>query len=144
MISTAGDNSMALFTWSDSFSVKIRLFDSQHQQLFDLINQLHDSMIVGKGKEVIGGVLKSLLTYTKTHFTEEERQLKMYKYPGYEQQVQEHSVFVQRIAELQKNHDTGNAAITLTTLNFLRDWLQKHINGDDKKYSSYLNSKGVS
>ena len=141
---TTGDNTMALFTWNDSFSVKVRLFDSQHKQLFDLINQLHDSMIVGKGKEVMGDVLKSLLTYTKTHFTEEERQLKMQKYPDYEHQVKEHGVFVQRIAELQKNHATGNAAITLTTLNFLRDWLLKHINVEDKKYSGYMNTKGVS
>ena len=135
---------MALFTWNDSYKVNVKLFDSQHKQLFDLINQLHDSMMVGKGKEVMGDVLKSLLTYTKTHFSEEERQLKIQQYPDYERQVKEHEIFVQQIADLQKKHAAGNAAITLTTLNFLRDWLQKHINGEDKKYSSYMNSKGVS
>ncbi len=135
---------MALVTWNDSYNVNVKSFDTQHKQLFDLINQLHDSMMVGKGKEVMGDVLKSLVSYTKTHFSEEERLLKMHKYPDYEKQVKEHDGFVQQMLDLQKKHAAGNAAITLTTLNFLRDWLQKHINGDDKKYSSYLNSKGVS
>ena len=135
---------MALFTWNDSYKVNVKLFDSQHKQLFDLINQLHDSMMVGKGKEVMGDVLKSLLTYTKTHFSEEERQLKIQQYPDYEKQVREHGIFVLQILDLQKKHDSGSAAITLTTLNFLRDWLQKHINGEDKKYSGHMNSKGIS
>jgi hemerythrin len=134
---------MALVTWNNSYNVNIKTFDSQHKQLFDLINQLHDSMMVGKGKEVMGDVLKSLMSYTKTHFSEEERLLKLHKYPEYDRQVKEHEVFVQQIADLQKKHAAGNAAITLTTLNFLRDWLQTHINGDDKKYSSFLNTKGV-
>ncbi len=135
---------MALVTWNSSYNVNIKIFDSQHKQLFDLINQLHDSMMVGKGKEVMGDVLKSLMSYTKTHFSEEERLLKLHRYPEYDRQVKEHDVFVQQIADLQKKHAAGNTAITLTTLNFLRDWLQTHINGDDKKYSNYLNTKGVS
>ncbi len=134
---------MALFTWNDSFNVNIKLFDSQHKQLFDLINQLHDSMMVGKGKEIMGDVLKSLLTYTKTHFAEEERQLKTHNYGDYDRQVKEHAIFVQQIADLQKKHAEGNAAITQSTLNFLRDWLLKHINVEDKKYSQYMNSKGL-
>ena len=134
---------MALVTWNDSYNVNIKSFDSQHKQLFDLINQLHDSMMVGKGKEVMGDVLKSLLTYTKTHFSDEERLLKMHKYPDFDRQVKEHNNFVQQVTDLQQKHAAGNAAITLTTLNFLRDWLQKHINGEDKKYSSYLNGKGL-
>ena len=29
-------------------------------------------------------------------------------------------------------------------MTFLRDWLSKHIQGDDRKYGVYLNGKGVS
>jgi len=135
---------MALFNWNDNLNVSNKLFDSQHKQLFDLINQLHDAMLVGKGKEVMDTVLKALLNYTKTHFADEERVLKLHKYPDCERQIKEHQLFVQQILDLQKKQTEGNAAITQVTLNFLRDWLQKHISVEDKKYSQFLSAKGVS
>jgi len=134
---------MALLNWNDSFNVNIKLFDSQHKQLFDLINQLHDAMMVGKGKEIMENVLKSLINYTNTHFADEERLLKFQGYPDLERQVTEHRLFVLQIAEFQKKYTDGNAAITQVTLNFLRDWLQNHIKVEDKKYSEFLIAKGV-
>ena len=77
---------MALLSWNDTYSVKIRKFDDQHKKLIDLINQLHDSMLVGKGKDVMGEVMNSLVDYTKTHFTAEETLMRLHNYPDYESQ----------------------------------------------------------
>lgn len=70
-----------LFPWSDTYGVKIAIVDSQHKVLVDLINELHRAMITRKGKESLGGVLASLIKYTKSHFAAEEGLLRANQYP---------------------------------------------------------------
>jgi hemerythrin len=33
--------------------------------------------------------------------------------------------------------------MTMETLDFVSDWLKKHIRGVDKQYSGFLNARGV-
>ncbi len=49
----------------------------------------------------------------------------------------------QKVLALQKEFQLGKVTITLDTMNFLQDWLTKHILGTDHKYGPYLKSKGV-
>ena len=63
---------MPLFTWNASYSVNVKRFDADHQQLFSILNELHDAMKAGRGKEVLEGTLTELLRYTERHFTAEE------------------------------------------------------------------------
>ena len=134
---------MALVEWNDSYLVNIKTIDGQHKQLFDLLNQLHDAMMMGQGQDAMGKVLNSLVSYTGSHFSEEERLFKQYDYPETERHTKEHEEFVKQVLDFQKNFNSGNAPVTIKILSFLRDWIQNHINGNDKKYSGYLNSKGV-
>lgn len=134
---------MALLTWNDSYSVKVKQLDEQHKKLIDLINQLYDAMKVGKGSEVIGPVLKSLITYTQTHFSTEEQLMKLHGYPDYDTHKNEHNQLVAQVSEIKKGMDAGKMPLTQNIMNFLRDWLIKHIQGDDKKYGPFLNNKGV-
>jgi len=134
---------MALLTWNDSYSVKVKHLDDQHKKLIDMINQLYDAMKVGKGSEVIGPVLKSLITYTQTHFSTEEQLMKLHGYPDYEIHKNEHTQLVAQVGNIKKEMDAGKMPLTQHVMNFLRDWLIKHIQGDDKKYGPFLNNKGV-
>lgn len=135
---------MALLTWNDSISVKVRQFDDQHKKLVDLVNKLHDAMKEGKGTQILGDVLKSLATYTQTHFADEERVMKQHGFPEYEKHKQEHNKLILQVVDIQKQMDAGKAPITQAVMQFLRDWLMKHIQGEDKKYGVYLNAKGIS
>ena len=123
---------MALLTWHDSYSVKVRKFDDEHIKLIGLINQLHDAMLVGKGGQVIGTVLQSLIDYTATHFAAEETMLKLHKYPDYEQHEKEHNLLVLQVLDVQKNLKTGNAPLSQEIMSFLKEWLQTHIQVEDK------------
>lgn len=76
---------MALITWNENYSVKVKQFDDQHKKLIDMINELHDAMKVGKGKDVMEKILAGLIQYTVTHFANEERLMKQHNYPDYEQ-----------------------------------------------------------
>lgn len=134
---------MALFVWSDRYSVNINEIDNQHKKLVDLLNSLHDSMKAGRGNEVLGKTLTELIQYVGTHFATEEKLFRTYGYPEYSAHKAEHDKLTQKAIELQKNFQQGAPVLTVEVLGFLKDWLQNHILGTDKKYSQFLNSKGV-
>ena len=135
---------MALLTWNDSYSVKVKQFDDQHKKLVDMINKLHDAMKVGKGTESSKEILGSLVSYTQTHFNDEEKLMKQHGYPYYEQHKKEHNQLVMKVADVKKLIDEGKMLISQELMQFLKDWLVKHIQGEDQKYGPFLNSKGVS
>jgi len=134
---------MALFLWNDEFSVKVGTFDGHHKRLIDLINQLHDAMSSGKGREVIGKIVNSLIEYTKYHFGEEERLMTKYVYDGLPVHKIEHQKFVDKVSDLKAKLDKGDMSVTMETMRFLKEWLSKHILETDKKYSGFFNENGV-
>ena len=135
---------MSLVTWSDKLSVGIPSIDEQHKKLVLLLNQLHDGMMAGKGKDVLGGVIKGLIDYTANHFRYEEDLFARTGYPESAAHKQEHTELVRRVVEIQKKYEqSGPAALTIQVMNFLKDWLTTHILKSDMKYSAHLAAKGV-
>ena len=92
---------MALMTWKEEYSVNIKVIDSQHKKLVDLLNQIYDATKVGKGKEVLAKILSELVSYTKVHFTTEEEFFKKFSYPGYLQHKNEHDKLTKQVCDFQ-------------------------------------------
>lgn len=134
---------MALLTWNEKFSVQVRQFDDEHKQLIALVNQLHDAMKMGQGKQVVGDILRGLISYTRNHFASEERLMKSHGYPEYEKHKKEHNQLTLSVLDLQKEYDAGNAPLSQSVMAFLKDWLTNHIQGMDKGYGPFLNGKGI-
>ncbi len=134
---------MALFTWNDSYSVKVALCDQQHKKLFEIINELADAMRVGKGNEIVSKTVGELLQYTRTHFQQEEALLKRANYPQLAPHQEQHKKFVADVEGLLKQTREGRAANSIQVLNLLRDWLVNHIQKTDKAYSDCLNAAGI-
>jgi len=134
---------MALITWSNDLSVSIKKFDEEHKKLITMINDLHMAMGSGNGKDVLGPVLARLVDYTKTHFAAEEELMQKHGYPGYVSHKALHDGLTRQVIDLQNKFGEGKVLITVQVMNFLKDWLSSHIINTDKKYSHYLNSKGV-
>jgi hemerythrin-like metal-binding protein len=134
---------MPLFTWNSSYSVKVKRFDDDHQQLFNIINELHEGMKSGRGKEVLHDVLTKLLRYTERHFTAEEAVMKELGYPGLSAQIDQHRKFTNKIKEVADQFKAGTIGLSVEVLDFLTKWLAQHIVGVDKQYSDFMNAKGV-
>ena len=134
---------MPLIHWSDSLSVKVEAIDKQHQKLIDMINQLNDAMRQGKGKEVAGKIIDGLVTYTRTHFTFEEKYFSQYGYPDSEAHIKEHKLFERKAAEFRSDFGKGKLTLSMQIINFLSDWLRTHIQGSDQKYAPFFNQNGL-
>jgi len=135
---------MPLLNWNQGYSVNISQIDSQHKKLVDIINDLHDSMKAGKSKEILGKILDELINYTANHFKTEEELFDRYGYPDKNTHKRQHSDLVDQVLKFKSNYESGKSVLSIDLMNFLKDWLVQHMTGSDKKYSSYLNGKGVS
>jgi hemerythrin len=134
---------MALLTWNDTYSVKVRQFDEQHKKLIDMVNKLHDAMKNGKGSMIVNDVLASLAAYAQAHFSDEERLMRLYGYPGFPHHKKAHDQLVAQVRNFQRQAETDKNTITLGVMVFLKDWLVQHIQGEDTKYGPFMNGKGV-
>jgi hemerythrin len=135
---------MSLITWNDSLSVNIREFDEHHKKIVGLLNDLFDAVSTRKGSSAIGPVLGELIDYTSYHFAAEEKLMNGHSFPWAAGHKLEHDALTAKVLDFQRQFTEGKAMVDLALLNFLKDWLTKHIMGTDKKYSPFLNEKGIS
>ena len=134
---------MAFIQWETGLSVGVAEIDKQHQKLIQLINDLGDAMKQGKGQEAMGRILNELVSYTQVHFGTEERYFAQFQYPETYTHKQEHVAFVKKAVELKDGFAKGQIGLSLQVMDFLCDWLKKHIKGTDQKYTKFFNEKGL-
>jgi hemerythrin len=134
---------MELISWKESLNVGIKDIDEQHKKLVGLINKLFDAMSHGKSNEIMNAVFSDLSKYVTNHFATEEKLMRKYGYDDYDYHKQEHKFFIDKLNELKEKFSNGNVAISLEVLNFLKDWLLKHIIGTDRKYIPLFKEHGI-
>jgi hemerythrin len=135
---------MPQFNWESRYSVKVKRFDDDHQELFRILNTLHDAMMARRGQQVLQRVLDELLLYTEGHFSREEEVMRSAGYPKLQAQIEQHRRFTDKIKEVSAKYKDGTVGLTIEVLDFLTDWLKKHIIGVDQQYSEFLNARGIS
>src|SRR5512132_1295226 len=131
---------MALFAWSDDYSVAVPEIDRQHRRLFEYAARLHAAMLAGKAKEVLAPILENLISYTRSHFATEEELMRRHRYPAYAAHKSEHDALTQKVLALQSEFEFGRAALTLELMDFLKQWLARHILGTDRLLGAHLAS----
>jgi hemerythrin len=134
---------MSMFEWNANYSVNIGSIDAQHQNLFAIGRELYAAMNAGQGKAVLGKLLDRLVQYTAVHFAHEERLLKLHNYKEYAAHKAEHDALTKQVLQFQADFTSGRAAMSVQLLYFIKDWLEKHINGSDKRYAPALREKAV-
>jgi hemerythrin-like metal-binding protein len=124
-----------MFEWSNNYSVGINSIDAQHQKLFALGRELYTAMSNGQGKASLARILDRLVQYTMVHFSHEERLMRLADYPGLEAHKAEHAALTQQVQKFQSDFEAARVAMTVQLLQFLKEWLQHHIQGSDQKYA---------
>ena len=136
---------MNLIDWSDDLSVHIDEIDKQHQALLKMINRLHQASLSGDwSKEIVTltDVLLGLIAYLEYHFSTEERYMIDAEYPEYDAHRNEHSNFVQEVADFTDAFKNGTQGLSEEMLTFLKDWYLDHVTHTDKKFGAYIKSHG--
>lgn len=127
-----------LIEWNSSFSVGHPQIDNDHKKLIALLNTLCEEMNKQRGRDAVRTVLLELVDYTRTHFAREESYMQATKYPAYEDHHAKHVALIEQAADLMRREANNESVVTIATLNFLRQWLTDHIQGDDRALGAYL------
>lgn len=117
----------------------IQQIDNQHQLIVDLMNELDAHLANGQADpEVVARTLRLLVSYTGTHFREEEKLMAQHNYPDLEAHRAYHEKLLKRISSLEymAKNDMPNTGHEI--LHLLREWLYSHIMGTDMKYVPYV------
>ncbi len=92
----------------------------------------------GAGREVISKTLSQLVEYTCKHFRDEEMVMRVNAYPLYTEHKAEHDKLTAQVLELKRGLESGNITITMDTMHFLREWLEKHIMQLDRQIAAHV------
>lgn len=130
--------------WKDEYSVKVKLFDEQHQRLIGIMNDLIDCLnSIGSSDVKIDSLMSLLRKNELEHFATEEQYFQKFHYPEAAAHILKHRNFIEQCDLLEKsNADNVNDRIS-NIVYFLEDWWISHICGDDKKYSDFFNDHGL-
>ena len=132
-----------LFPWAPAYSVGIELIDQQHKNLVTIVNELHQLMATGTARSQLGKVLAKLIKYTQNHFQTEENLMRTHQYPQYAAHKAEHDHLTQTVLDFQGKFQRNEIGLTIEVMDFLKDWLAKHILGADKAYGPFLHAQGL-
>jgi hemerythrin len=135
---------MRFVEWNDKLSVKVSKIDEQHKKLLDLMNTLYDSMSIGAGMILMQNILTEMSDYTHYHFSTEEDYMLKFHYPEFIIHKAEHDYFKNKIIEFDTHFKLKKTNLASELLDFLKNWLIKHIKETDKKYGSFFNEHGLS
>jgi hemerythrin len=138
-----GDDPTETFAWRDSFSIHVAQMDAHHKRLIEIANKAMEHLYNNSEPESIANAFDALVDYTRYHFDTEEKLLALYSYPDTERQSQKHLEMIRQVIEYKERVLGGNAPNKADFLNFIENWLVRHVLDEDRKYGEFLNAKGV-
>ena len=125
--------------WSNKLKIGYSVIDQHHKKLFGLVQELHDIIHSDHSdKASIERIAISLRTYTIYHFGVEERILKMYNCPLYNEHKRQHTEFISTIERCFSELISGNSNAQDKIHEFLLNWLVDHVRGSDRKWGDWI------
>ena len=133
-------------TWSDSYSVGIKLIDDQHKGFLALVNELFNNPVEyyvddeDAERARFKGAMKQTVSYVKHHFSTEENYMMATRFPGYADHKRIHDAFILTIIQTARDFDAGKRLMSEKLAYFLKDWVLSHVAVMDVQYARYFRS----
>lgn len=126
---------------NQEYLLGIEKMDTQHARLLELMDEanslLKDENMLYKCAD-IRKILAGIKEYVKMHFTDEEKYMEEIGYAGLSEHKKLHEAFAVKagefeahVSELSLNTQDG---MIQELLEYLIEWIQKHICEEDRKY----------
>ena len=132
-----------MIEWEDKFSVGISLIDEEHMKFIDIINTALSALEHNGHTEALDKIFDEMTEYSYTHFSTEEAYMKEFNFPGYQSHKNEHIDFTNKTIDAYYKVINGDYQIAKEILEYLKQWLVKHIQGTDRQYIDCFKENGL-
>lgn len=126
-----------MIKWQEEYRIGVQAIDEQHQRLFEIANQayqlLKNELLLDKYDKIVT-ILEELRDYTVYHFSFEEQYMANIGYKKLLSHKVLHDDFVEKIKTIDFDQvDENQDQYLIGILDFVVNWIQKHILGVDKQ-----------
>lgn len=132
---------MTIAVWQTEYLTGDLHVDQEHQELFEIVNSLHDAIFRAAPYSVVQGIFADLATHTVKHFQTEERLMQTSNYPGYDRHKQSHDGLVSKVKTLSQQLDNQTLPLSVKLTEFLAEWLAHHIKGEDQNMIRFFQAQ---
>ncbi len=129
--------------WSNNDKCKVKIIDHQHAEIVQVINKIHNNLKKDNSLETIK-FSENLLKFLKEHFDSEEQLMRKFNDPNFISHKLEHERMYKKTEKYLSNVINKNDKIDFEFLKSFRHWMFNHLDFNDKRLGTYLNSKGFS
>ncbi len=134
---------MSFLTFDERHRLGHAEIDAQHASLYDAVNRLHASVAAGAGRQALADQLVRLREEALRHFRLEEELMQHAAYPGFLGHKRLHDELMKQASDLETQHQLGSLTLSVSVMNFLKDWLAHHITVEDRRLAEFLGAPGA-
>lgn len=137
------DDLVEAFIWEEPFAIHVAQMDDHHKRLIFIANNTMELLFNHSEPELLSNAFDALIDYSRYHFAAEEKLLALYNYPDLNGHSKKHAKLIQQIMHYKDRVLCGDVPDRKGFLNFIEQWLVRHVLDEDRKYGAFLNAKGV-
>lgn len=128
--------------WEESLKIGVPVIDEQHEEIFSKFDQLTQALEDGTAPVDIAELLNYLNRFAESHFAAEEELMRLYRYPGLDEQIRYHEEFKDNVRTLSEMsaHNLPAKEIAIKANATIIRYFINHVRKVDSKIASYINS----
>ncbi len=132
-----------MIEWDKKYSVGVKKIDDEHKKLIGIINKAAVAVKFNNKSRMVLAILDEMINYSGYHFLTEETYMVSFDYPEYLFHRNEHIGFTEKTIDFQNRIVSGDSQVATEALEFLKQWLDNHIQEIDSKYTDWFTRNGL-
>ena len=122
---------MPLLAWKSDYALGIPAVDHEHQELFDLINDLHTNLFEPESETTVADFLGELFSKISSHFALEEKLMRDGRYAEFAAHKSDHERLLDEIRDLMDDYEDGGYVDLDRFAVDLERWFSVHFSTHD-------------
>lgn len=124
---------MTLIKWTDAYRLGVDEVDSEHRELIDLINGLHDHIEVGADYLQVVELLGEIYSRIAAHFAHEESLMREANYPHLAEHKEDHETLLDDLREIMDEVAVDGSFDSAGLSADLNRWFMDHFHTHDAR-----------
>ena len=124
---------MSLLEWRDEYAVGVADVDHEHQEMIELINQVHDELQDPQSGVGIDRFLGEIFAKISAHFALEERIMQEARYEEYAAHKEDHEKLLDELRDLMDDYEQQGKFNEVILGRTLSDWFGIHFRTFDAR-----------